>query len=191
MRDSKNQKEIYTDSPEFYSEDSLLSSIANGNEAAFHALYEKTADGIYAYALSITKNKFDAEDVLQDTFVAIYQKASSYQSFGKPRAWIYTIARNLAFLKLREKKNTVPTDNILLEEQFSFSEIENVEERLLLRAAFSVLSEEEEQIILLHAVGSFKNREIADFLNLPLGTVLSKYHRGLKKLQKELQEEES
>jgi len=59
-------------------------------------------------------------------------------------------------------------------------------ESLLLRQILTLLTEEEQQIVTLHAVAGFKHREIAAFLDLPLPTVLSKYTRALKKLKKEL-----
>ena len=65
--------------------------------------------------------------------------------------------------------------------------ITDVEDRIVLRAALQVLSAEECQIILLHAVTGWKHREIAGLLQLPLSTVLSKYRRGLQKLKTELE----
>ena len=62
------------------------------------------------------------------------------------------------------------------------------EDRLMLRMVLQVLSEEELQIVMLHAVAGCKHREIAQLLELPLPTVLSKYHRALKKLRKQWEE---
>ena len=64
------------------------------------------------------------------------------------------------------------------------------EERLVLSAALQSLSEEERQIVTLHAVSGFRFREVASFLELPLNTVLSKYHRAMKRLRRQLSEEE-
>lgn len=55
-------------------DDTVIQEIANGNMNAFHRLYENISRSVYGFALSITKNTYDAEDVLQDTFLTIYRK---------------------------------------------------------------------------------------------------------------------
>ena len=72
-----------------------------------------------------------------------------------------------------------------LSESLSISE----EDRLTVRACMTELSDTERKILLLHAVSGFKHREIADFLSMPLATVLSKYSRALKKLRSILEKE--
>ena len=65
----------------------------------------------------------------------------------------------------------------------------NDEERLTVRASLSALRDDEQKVLLLHAVAGFKHREIADFLELPLSTVISKYNRAAKKLKSILEKE--
>ena len=90
-------------------------------------------------------------------------------------------------MKFRKKKHdsVIPLEEI--KEGFSCSQIEDREDRMVLEAAFQVLSREECQIIVLHAVSGLKNREISELLQIPLSTVLSKYNRGLKKLRRQLE----
>ena len=73
-----------------------------------------------------------------------------------------------------------------MENSLALSYVSDPTDRLVLESALAILSEEERQIILLHAVSGLKHREIADSIGLPLSTTLSKYHRGLKKLRKHL-----
>ena len=70
-----------------------------------------------------------------------------------------------------------------------FSFVEDISERIVLEAAVNKLDEDERTILLLHAVAGFKNREIADLLDMPINTVLSKYNRTIRKMQKCLEEE--
>ena len=77
-------------------DDALIERIAKGDMDAFRMLYENVSGSIYGFVLSIVKNAYVAEDVLQDTFLTIHQTAGSYKPMGKPMAWILTIARNLA-----------------------------------------------------------------------------------------------
>ena len=65
--------------------------------------------------------------------------------------------------------------------------IEDLETRMWLKQLFRVLNDEERQIIVMHVVTGMKHREIADQMNKPLGTVLSKYNRGLRKLKKSVE----
>lgn len=168
-------------------DDSLIIDIGNGNKQAFTILYKLSKNSIYAYALSILKNPDDAEDAMQDTYLKIRAAAHLYNAKGKPMAWILTITRNICLMKLRQKKNISP---YVLEEippELDLNQIEDLEDRIVIKAALQILSDEEFQIIILHAVSGFKHREISSFLQLPISTVLSKYNRALKKLKSELE----
>lgn len=165
-----------------------LSKISEKDREALALLYEKTHAAVYGLALSILKNKQDAEDVTHDTYVQIWKAAASYQSAGKPLAWIFTITRNLARMRMREQKRTVtvaPQDW-----QDMFADVPSVghEDRMVLQFLMEGLSDEEQQIVLLHAMTGLKHREIAELLHLGLPTVLSKYSRALKKMRNALKE---
>ena len=164
--------------------ENCIYKIAEKNSHALAELYNITSTSVYAFALSILKNTQDAEDVLHDCYINIHAAAGNYQSKQKPMAWILTITKNLCLQKLREykKKSDIPQEDWqkYLEEQEKISS----EDKLVLKECMNNLSDEERQIVVLHAVGGFKHREIAEILLLPLPTVLSKYNRALKKLKK-------
>ena len=170
--------------------DGWLSKIASHDMEALSELYYSTSATVYAFALSILKNTQDAEDVLHDCYVNIFFAASTYRSAGKPLAWIMTITRNLCLQKFRVRQkieNPPPEDwESYLAAQTNISP----EDKLVLEECMNRLSDEERQIVLLHAVNGFKHREIADILSLPLPTVLSKYSRALKKLKQYLKRRE-
>lgn len=167
-------------------DDQLILDIADGSTDALHTLYECTSESVYGFVLSITKNSHDAEDVLQETFLTVYQKAIDYKPAGKPMAWIFTIAKNFALSKLKEKGKIHLLDDGDTELGVTFAEIENTEQRLVIQTAFRVLNDEERQILMLHAVSGLKHREIAVIMDMSLNTVLSKYHRAIKKMRSEL-----
>ena len=167
--------------------DSLLLGVAEGDRDSFTALYELAGQAVYAYALSILRNPTEAEDAMQDTFLKVRSAAALYRPDGKPMAWILTITRNVCLMKLRQQKHLsfyAPED---APEIPDWSPVTDLEDRMVLQSAMSMLSGEECQIIILHAVTGWKHREIAAQLQLPLSTVLSKYRRGLKKLKAELE----
>ncbi len=169
--------------------ESLIAAIAAGDRAAVGALYEETRSAVYGFALSILKNADDAQDVLQDTYVRVWTAAGSYSPMGKPMAWILTITRNLAMSVLRDKGRTADIPEEAWLSLQADSPFESTDQRLVLNAAMRELSDEERQIVMLHAVSGLKHIEIAKLLTLPLPTVLSKYSRAKKKLQNLLKEE--
>jgi len=171
-------------------EDSLVLQIAEGNKEALATLYTATKSAVYGFALSILKNPHSAEDVMQETYLHIYQNAYWYRPQGKPMAWIFTIVRNLALMKLRdESARETPTDLELLPET-SQDKTQDSLNRMMLRAALKILSDEERQIVILFSVSGLKHREIAEILHIPISTELTKYHRALNKLKNHLQKED-
>ena len=164
----------------------LLLRIAQGEQQALEELYHRTRGAVYALALSFLKNAHDAQDVTQDTFVRVWDGAVQYRSQGSPMAWLLTIARNLARMKLRQGARQAE----LSEEEWEAIPAESPgvtpEDRELLQTALAALEDQERQVVLLHAVTGLKHREIAALLEMPLATVLSKYHRALEKLKNKL-----
>ena len=80
-------------------QEELLRQVAFGDREAFHQLYLETNRSVYSFILSILKNPQDAEEVLQETYLKIWTSARSYKPQGKPLAWMFTIARNLCYMK--------------------------------------------------------------------------------------------
>ncbi|MCI9559531.1 RNA polymerase sigma factor [Clostridiaceae bacterium] len=163
-----------------------------GDADAFRQLYHNTDRTVYSFILSIIKNPQDAEEVMQETYLKIWTSAASYQSQGKPLAWIFTIARNLCYMKFREQKRQADLglDELDGEETGQVClPLENLADAMVLQSALEILKEEERQIVLLHASAGLKHREIASSLHMPLATVLSKYNRAVKKLKQYLREE--
>lgn len=161
--------------------DRLLLRVGRGDREAFARLYALTRGAVYALALSLLRDAHEAQDVAQDAFVRVWESAPAYRSQGSPMAWLLTITRNLARSRLRQSGRQVELD----EETWNAipAADPDVEDRQVLREALARLGAGEREIVLLHAVTGLKHREIAQLLELPLSTVLSKYHRGLKKLK--------
>ena len=171
-------------------DEAIFIRIAANDMAAFEEFYRLTERSVYAFVLSTLKNHDDALDVVQDTYLKIRAAAHLYQPMGKPMAWVFTIARNLSISKLRFKHKNDSIEITDMENDLNFSYVSGPEDRLVLQTALKILSNEETEIILLHAISGFTHREIAKNLDMNLSTVLSKYHRGLKKLKKYLIEQE-
>lgn len=170
--------------------DADILAVAQGRPDALRKLYEKTAKGVYAYALSLLKNTHDAEDVCQETFLSICANAGKYEPQGKPMAWIITIAKKHALTVLRKEKGKTYIEEAEKTNADAFAKTENTEQRLLLQATLDILNDDERQIVMLKAVVGMKAHEIGKIVGAPLNTVLSKYNRALKKMRLYIEKED-
>jgi len=168
-------------------EEDLFEKIGNDDMEAFGELYDQTEKVMYAYILTLVKNHDDTLDILQDTYLKIKSAAHLYKPMGKPLAWMFTIAKNLYFEKVRKNKRKVDMKDEYIENYMDISFVPDPEDKIVLETALKVISEEEREIVIMYAVGGMKHKEIAENMDLPLSTELSKYHRALKKLKVHLE----
>lgn len=168
----------------------LLLGVAAGDREALSGFYARTRTAVYGLALSYLRSGHDAEDVTQDTYLKVWDSAGTYRPQGKPMAWLLTITRNLSLMRIRGRDKVVD----MPQEDWNTLAAENsavtAEDRQVLTAALYGLTDQERRVVLLHAVSGLKHREIAQILEMPLATVLSKYHRALKKLRDLLEGDE-
>ena len=169
-------------------DENLIFRIAANDKHALESLYVETKTAVYGFILSIVRNSYTAEDIMQETYIKIFASASGYVARGKPMAWILKIARNLSLMKLREKSSSeLPLDLSWGAARVECG-LETSLDRMVLDAAMLILSDDERQIIILHDIAGMKHREISDILKIPLPTVLSKYRRSLSKLRQHMKE---
>jgi len=164
--------------------DRLMKQVAKYDSIAFEQLYNQSSGAVFGLAMSILGHQADAEDVVQETFISIYNKASTYKGKGKGMAWIFTITRNHALMKIRERNKHSHID---LDEVHNVGNENTIEEDIhketLVKVLLNTLKEDERQIVVMHAMSNMKHKDIAQVMNLPLSTVLSKYKRSLDKLR--------
>lgn len=176
----------YTARKKVHIEEAWIERICADDKDAFTKLYEASYRSLYAFLLSLTQNAEDAQDLLQDTFIQIYNNASKYKRQGNPMAWMMTIARNLFLMKYRKDHNVETVNYEELEQQIGYSQIENVEDKLLVEAIFKMVDPEDREILILHIVAGLKFAEIGKIMQKPMGTIFTRYNRCIKKLQKDL-----
>jgi RNA polymerase sigma-70 factor (ECF subfamily) len=155
---------------------------------------------LYGAALRLTRNPADAEDLLQQTFMRAFAAYDSFESGTNLKAWLYKILTNAFISSYRKKQRepqTVSADGI---EEFSLFDrlVEShvtPEAELLeripdeeVKAALEGLPEQFRTAVLLADVEGFSYQEIADIMDVPIGTVMSRLHRGRKALQRALWE---
>lgn len=164
--------------------DCLMLEIANGKEDAFCTLCNNTYKLVYNYIFSIVRNHTLAEDLLHNTYISVKAAISQYKPNNKPMAWIFTIARNNAYNYFNKCKKEVPIE--VFDDKSTYYQEENIIDKFVLKKLLEKLTEKERTIILLNVVSGYKFREISNIIEIPLGTVLSCYNRGMKKLRKEV-----
>lgn len=167
----------------------LMRKIQKGNPLAFDELYNQTYKGVFSFIYSMLNNFQNTEDVLQETFIKVKLNANSYTLGTNVISWILQIAKNTAinYVKKESRHNYVNIEEIPVA---SSKKEYNLDERFYLHNLLNkVLSQEDRQIFILHTLYGYKNKEIAQFTNLPLGTVLWKYNRAVKVLKQKIKED--
>lgn len=122
------------------SELELLIELQNGNTGALQELYGRLARNIYSLAFQILKNKEDAEEVLQDCFIKLNANIGNYNpKIAGARAYIYTIARNEALMRIRKRKSRpLKSDYDIYDFGFTSND-KNLDDKLILDAALDRL----------------------------------------------------
>ncbi len=171
----------------------LLRQIGQGDRRSFEALYDRFSGVLFSTAYRVLNNREAAEDVLQDVFIQIWEKAALYDpARGKPMTWAITLTRNKSIDRLRSTQRRNRLQDVLLHasetvEQFddksSFDAVNSVETGAMVRAAIQKLSKDQREAIELAFLSSLTQTEIAERLGEPLGTVKARIRRGMMKLR--------
>jgi RNA polymerase sigma-70 factor (ECF subfamily) len=156
--------------------------------------------GMYSSALRMTRNPSDAEDLVQETFLRAYLGFAGFQEGTNLKAWLYRILTNTFINSYRKKQRepkTVPDENVedwYLYDRLAAQSSEASAEATVLeaipdedvKAALDALPEAFRMAVLLADVEGFSYKEIASILDIPIGTVMSRLHRGRRALEKAL-----
>jgi RNA polymerase sigma factor (sigma-70 family) len=168
-----------------------LAAIARGSEQALHRLYQREARYLLGVAMRIVRDRALAEDVLHDTFIAIWSKAGDFNpTKGEARGWIYTIVRHKALNLVRSSLRLVSADEEVieaLEAEHAVASLSNafeIEADLgRLQGCLDRLDAAKRDSILYAYVDGCTHGEIAERLQSPLGTVKAWIKRGLASLR--------
>ncbi len=168
---------------------------ANGDEVAWKFIVDAYAHRVFALIRSKCANEELAEEITQSTFCTIAQKLSTYEETGKFEAWLFRIAMNrLRDEMRRQKRHAVPMENEMIGVlSGGISDVRADDEMAAqiqhLRAAVCQLSSSDQDIIHMRHSAGMSYKQIAEVLGEPLGTVLARQHRALKKLRSLMESE--
>ena len=175
------------------------------DQSEFELMAMPFMDQLYSHALRLTKNSSDAEDLVQETYLKGYRAFSSFEEGTNLRAWLFRILTNSFINNYRKKQRGFDEEDLDdLEDMYLHRRLGSAQTPSLGMSAedmlFERLTEEEikdavedlptqyREVVLLADVQGFSYKEIADILDIPDGTVMSRLHRGRAKLQKDLLE---
>jgi len=155
-------------------------------------------DGLYSYAMVLSRNHTEAEDLVQETYVRAIQAMGRLRAGSNMKSWLFTILRNIWFNQLRKRRNAPQMVEIEVEDGVVNSIVEPSKdshdlyvrkmETEQVRAAIQELSVESREIILLREYEDLSYQEIASVLDCPVGTVMSRLGRARAKLRALLSE---
>ena len=166
--------------------ENALVKLQNGNTDGLTELYEATNRAVFAFTLPIISDYQLAEDIMQETYIHVYQSIASYQRGTNGLSWLLTIAKNIALSMVSKRQRETEVDfDAQHERAGSIVEIANFDTPTI-DLAKKILPEDEQQILFLYTIGEYKHREIAELLGLPLGTVTWKYQIAINKMRKHL-----
>ena len=194
-------------------ESELVRAVASGSEDALVALYDQYAGAVYATARRLTNDRGLAEDVVQETFLALWNRADQFDpSMGSLPAWLLTIARNRTIDRLRaigRRPPVVPVSDVSLPDEGDSATLERLvaggsvvgagrpmmgpaalledaELRTSLASALAGLPDVERTVLVLAYRDELSQSEIADRLGWPIGTVKTRTRRALLRMRSAL-----
>jgi RNA polymerase sigma-70 factor (ECF subfamily) len=172
-------------------ESELIARAKKGDESAMTALLQPYQDGVFAFLLSMLRNRADAEDAAQETLVAALNGLKKYRDRGRFKSWLYTIAYRQG-LRAGARKATVPMDEGRMDEALRetgtppaspLAEFLRKEEAATLSECLARLPGPERQVLELRFRHELTFKEISNVMQCPLGTALGRARNGLRRLK--------
>lgn len=176
-----------------------IAQMVRGEKDGLRVIYEEYIGYIYAIVLDVLKSKENAEDISADFFIKLWSVAGTYRPGSGHRGWMARIARNMAIDFLRKHKREELNDRMedAGEEReagsrgrsiYSGENASLVEEEVIsdmsLKEALMLLNEKEREVINLKIMADMTFKDIAELLNVPMGTITWRYQSAIKKLRR-------
>ncbi|MGD2079351.1 MAG: sigma-70 family RNA polymerase sigma factor [Chloroflexota bacterium] len=164
----------------------LLALVADGDEAAFAEFYRTQSPVVFNYLLRLIHDQNLAEDLLQETFVVVWQGASSFKGRSKVKTWTLSIAHNKAVSWLRRNRpDSIDEATDVVSQDLgpeSLAVLNDQNDELL--AALDQLSADHRAVVELVFVHELSYKEVGQIVDCPVGTVKSRMSYALKHLQR-------
>jgi len=171
-------------------DEDLMSLASDGEAGGFAALYDRHSRASYSLAYRMTGDRQAAEDLVQEAFLQVWRAAGSYRAErGSVRTWILSIVHNRGIDQLRSTasrrrvRDRVEATASITQPSEAFAETWRNSQRDQVREALRILPSEQLKVLELAYYSGYTHTEIADLLDLPLGTVKGRMRLGLQKIR--------
>lgn len=170
-----------------------LQAVANGDRTAFRVLYRLFSERVYNTALSYAQNAEDAEEITQDVFVRIFEKAHSFRGMSKASTWIYRITVNASLNHLQKhRRHLKQQQELKVQKGIDFEHpgvlLEQKERSKWLFKAIESLSDDQKTVFILSYVEGLPQKEVAVIIERSLKAVESLLQRAKQNLRKQLKQ---
>jgi RNA polymerase sigma-70 factor (ECF subfamily) len=169
--------------------DQVLDRIEKQDPQALQQLYEEFGQAVYSLAYAILRNRETAEEVTQDVFLKVWKRVALYQRGTNFRAWLLRLTRNQAIDALRRNQNELLHTSVWDMEDTPDSQSSEESARWIREVVKNQLSEVQRQAIELAFMQGLTHEQIADRLQVPLGTIKTRLRDGLQRLREALRVE--
>jgi len=169
----------------------LVHAARAGETLAFDNLFYRYRDGIYRLGMAITKDPSAAEEIVVDTFARAHRAIERLEPDDSLRPWLYRVAVNLSYNRRPRKGVTFSslddgTDDIAAEGESPSDAAERTERRRVVLECVDTLGPKHKIVVVLHYLNGLNLAEIAEIVEVPVGTVKSRLHYALRKLRVQL-----
>jgi len=172
----------------------LIALTAQGDQAALATFYDRTSPQVFGLIYKILNNREAAEEVTLDVYTQVWRQAHTYDvTRGRPGAWLMTLARTRAIDRFRARaveygrmESLDAAELFASDGETPEQDLANQERRRYVRQALAALTEEQRQVVALAYFYGMSQSEIAEQLQLPLGTVKTRIRLGMIKLREVL-----
>ena len=174
-------------------DENLLTLIAHGDKDALECFYEKYSTQVFSLARYMLKDEAIAEEIAQDVFLAVWQKAGTFKANrGSPKGWLMSITHHRVIDDVRSAKRARASMDRMAQEMASLEKLYQVRtedealrsiERQEIAKALESIPEAQRTVILMSYFQGYSQTEIAKILDQPLGTVKTRIRLGMQKLR--------
>ena len=169
----------------------LVHAARAGDAVAFDNLFYRYRDGIYRLGMAITKDPSAAEEIVIDTFARAHRAIERLEPDDSLRPWLYRVAVNLSYNRRPRKGVTFSsldegTEDIAAESESPSEAAERTERRRVVLECVDSLGPKHKVVVVLHYLNGLNLAEIAEIVEVPVGTVKSRLHYALRKLRLQL-----
>ena len=179
----------------------LVKRLQAGDQAAFRELYERYNRRAFAVALGVVKNQADALDIVQEAFIKVHKHIGTFQGQSSFYTWLYRIVMNLGIDQIRRRRKVVDFDDGVRRDDATGDRsmlphiaYENPSKTVVrqeltgkIQAALAELPEYHRAVIILREVEGLSYEEMAQIMNVPKGTIMSRLFHARRKMQQQLE----